>query len=117
MMQTEHRVRVDEPQAFGKVAVLLGGQSAERDISLMSGEAVLKALRARGVDAHPVDAADDLVGILREQHFERAWIALHGRGGEDGTVQGLLEIHGYSLYRQRHQGFGHQHGQAAHEAD
>ena len=94
MMRTEQRVRVDEPQTFGKVAVLLGGQSAERDISLMSGEAVLKALRTRGVDAHPVDAAEDLVGILREQRFERAWIALHGRGGEDGTVQGLLEILG-----------------------
>ena len=92
----ESRVKVDDPRRFGKVAVLLGGQSAEREISLMSGAAVLKALRGQGVDAHRVDAADDLVATLQAGAFDRAWIALHGRGGEDGTVQGLLEFLGIS---------------------
>jgi len=86
------RVRIDAPHQFGKVAVLLGGNSAEREISLLSGAAVYKALRARGIDAHQLDAADDLVAALQSGAFDRAWIALHGRGGEDGTVQGLLEF-------------------------
>ena len=94
MTMGEQRVRVDDPRRFGKVAVLLGGRSSEREISLMSGAAVLKALRTRGVDAHRVDAADDLVATLQSGAFDRAWIALHGRGGEDGSVQGLLEIMG-----------------------
>ena len=76
---------------FGKVAVLLGGKSAEREISLMSGNGVLQALRAKSVDAHPFDpAARDLFELKRE-NFARCFIALHGRGGEDGTVQGALE--------------------------
>ena len=79
---------------FGKVAVLLGGRSAEREISLMSGNGVLKALRAKGVDAHPFDpAARDLFELKREG-FARCFIALHGRGGEDGTLQGALEVLG-----------------------
>ncbi|KON81063.1 D-alanine--D-alanine ligase [Azoarcus sp. PA01] len=77
---------------FGKVAVLLGGTSAEREVSLMSGGAVLAALQAAGVDAHGFDPAQQDLHILKEQGFERAFIALHGRGGEDGTVQGLLEL-------------------------
>ncbi|WP_169200025.1 D-alanine--D-alanine ligase [Aromatoleum buckelii] len=77
---------------FGKVAVLLGGTSAEREVSLMSGGAVLAALQAAGVDAHGFDPAQQDLHILKEQGFDRAFIALHGRGGEDGTVQGLLEL-------------------------
>src|SRR5437879_12965623 len=76
---------------FGKVAVLLGGRSAEREISLMSGNAVLKALRAKGVDAHPFDPAERDLFDLRRDGFARCFIALHGRGGEAGTVQGALE--------------------------
>jgi len=77
---------------YGKVAVLLGGRSAEREISLLSGHAVLGALQAAGVDAHAVDAADaSLLEQLTGGGFTRAFIALHGRGGEDGVIQGLLE--------------------------
>jgi len=76
---------------FGKVAVLLGGPSAEREISLLSGNAVLKALRERGVDAHPFDPAERNLHGLVTDGFARAFIALHGRFGEDGTVQGALE--------------------------
>jgi D-alanine-D-alanine ligase len=76
---------------FGKVAVLLGGPSAEREISLLSGNAVLKALRERGVDAHPFDPAERNLFDLSRDGFARAFIALHGRFGEDGTVQGALE--------------------------
>jgi len=79
---------------FGKVAVLLGGKSAEREVSLMSGNAVLKALRAKGVDAHPFDPAERDLFDLRREGFARCFIALHGRGGEDGTVQGALEVLG-----------------------
>lgn len=76
---------------FGKVAVLLGGKSAEREVSLKSGGMVLKALRSRGVDAHAFDPAERSLEDLVKQKFERAFIALHGRFGEDGTVQGILE--------------------------
>ena len=79
------------PEAFGKVAVLLGGPSAERQISLLSGNAVLKALRERGVDAHPFDPAERNLAELASEGFARVFIALHGRFGEDGTVQGALE--------------------------
>jgi D-alanine-D-alanine ligase len=76
---------------FGKVAVLLGGKSAEREVSLKSGSMVLAALRKKGVDAHPFDPKDrDLQDLLRER-FARVFIALHGRFGEDGTIQGVLE--------------------------
>ncbi|MCU4121907.1 D-alanine--D-alanine ligase [Variovorax sp. N23] len=81
-------------QSFGKVAVLFGGTSAEREISILSGTGVLEALRARGVDAHAFDPAErDLVELKREG-FARCFIALHGRHGEDGTVQGALELLG-----------------------
>ncbi|MBL8471828.1 MAG: D-alanine--D-alanine ligase [Rhodocyclaceae bacterium] len=79
---------------FGKVAVLMGGSSAEREISLMSGTAVLNALRARGVDAHAFDPAATSPCALRELGYARCFIALHGRGGEDGTLQGVLDILG-----------------------
>ena len=79
---------------IGKVAVLMGGSSAEREVSLMSGGGVLKALQSKGVDAHAFDPAErDLVELKRDG-FERAFIALHGRHGEDGTVQGALELLG-----------------------
>ena len=77
--------------SFGKVAVLLGGKSAEREVSLKSGGMVLKALRSRGVDAHGFDPAERSLEDLVKQKFQRAFIALHGRFGEDGTVQGILE--------------------------
>ncbi len=88
------RVRIDDPAGFGKVAVLLGGRSAEREISLMSGKAVLDGLLRSGVDAHAVDPAEGLTGALSSGGFDRVWIALHGRGGEDGSLQGLLEVLG-----------------------
>ena len=94
MTAGETRFRIDDPVAFGKVAVLLGGDSAEREISLMSGQAVHGALVERGVNAHAVDTQRDLVRTLESGRFDRAWIALHGRGGEDGTIQGLLEFMG-----------------------
>jgi len=76
---------------FGKVAVLLGGDSSEREISLLSGNAVLKALVRRGVDAQAFDPGIKPVQDLVSAGFERAWIALHGPGGEDGLIQGALE--------------------------
>ena len=76
---------------FGKVAVLLGGPSAEREISLLSGNAVVKALREQGVDAHPFDPAQRNLHELVDEGYQRVFIALHGRFGEDGTVQGALE--------------------------
>jgi D-alanine-D-alanine ligase len=79
---------------FGKVAVLMGGRSAEREVSLMSGAGVLAALRARGVDAHAFDPAERPMDDLRREGFTRVFIALHGRFGEDGTVQGALELLG-----------------------
>ena len=76
---------------FGKVAVLLGGKSAERPVSLKSGGMVLAALRSRGVDAHAFDPSTQGIDVLLAQRFDRVFIALHGRFGEDGTVQGALE--------------------------
>ena len=77
---------------MGRVAVLMGGPSAEREISLISGKAVLSALRSRDVDAHPFDPAERELFELKREGFARAFIALHGRFGEDGTVQGALEV-------------------------
>ena len=79
---------------FGKVAVMYGGRSAERAVSLKSGEMVLAALRSRGVDAHPFDPAERPLEQLVAQGFERVFIALHGGHGEDGTMQGALEVLG-----------------------
>ena len=78
--------------ALGRVAVLMGGDSAEREISLMSGTGVLEALGSRGVDAHAFDPAQRPLTDLRTEGFDRVFIALHGRHGEDGTVQGALEL-------------------------
>ena len=86
--------RVSNAADFGRVAVLLGGSSSEREVSLMSGKDVLAALKGRGVDAHGFDPAERDLTTLREEKFQRAWIALHGPGGEDGTVQGALEFLG-----------------------
>jgi D-alanine-D-alanine ligase len=79
---------------FGKVAVLLGGRSAEREVSLRSGGMVLSALRAKGVDAHPFDPRERALDALIAERFDRVFIALHGRYGEDGTIQGALELLG-----------------------
>jgi len=79
---------------FGKVAVVMGGQSAEREVSLNSGGCVLKGLLEAGVDAHGVDADSQLIEKLKEEKFDRVFLILHGRGGEDGTVQGALEYAG-----------------------
>jgi D-alanine-D-alanine ligase len=83
--------RVSAAAEFGKVAVLLGGDSTEREISLLSGHAVLAALKRRGVDAHAFDPQERAVQALVSEGFDRAWIALHGPGGEDGLMQGALE--------------------------
>ncbi|MFW5409534.1 D-alanine--D-alanine ligase [Pectobacterium brasiliense] len=77
-----------------KVAVLLGGTSAEREVSLLSGQAVLAGLKEAGINAHAVDTRDVSVTTLKEEGFTKVFIALHGRGGEDGTLQGVLEFLG-----------------------
>jgi len=83
-----------DPKSLGKVAVLLGGSSAERDISLLSGGGVLAALQSQGVDAHAFDPSERELTELKHEGFARCFIALHGRHGEDGTVQGALELLG-----------------------
>src|ERR1700752_1019464 len=92
--QPERLRRVSDPRDFGRVAVLLGGDSSEREISLLTGNAVLEALKSRGVDAHPFDTRSLPLSDLLAARFERVWIALHGPGGEDGTLQGALEYLG-----------------------
>ena len=82
------------PRDFGKVAVLMGGRSAERAVSLKSGERVLAALKAKGVSAHAFDPKERAIGGLVEERFDRAFVILHGRYGEDGTIQGALELLG-----------------------
>lgn len=79
---------------FGKVAVLFGGESAEREVSLNSGKAVLEALQKQGVDAHAFDPKGQDVHLITEQNFDRVFIVLHGRGGEDGSLQGALNYMG-----------------------
>ncbi|MFZ1862281.1 MAG: D-alanine--D-alanine ligase, partial [Candidatus Competibacter sp.] len=93
-MQQIQQTTVTDPAAFGKVAVLMGGWSAEREVSLKSGAAVLAALRAREVNAHGIDADRAVLNALAAGKFDRAFIILHGRGGEDGVVQGALEMLG-----------------------
>jgi D-alanine-D-alanine ligase len=83
--------RASVPADFGKTAVMLGGDSSEREISLLSGNAVLAALKRRGVDAHAFDPLSRPIQALRSEGFDRVWIALHGPGGEDGAMQGALE--------------------------
>jgi D-alanine-D-alanine ligase len=87
-------MRITDPLAFGRVAVVMGGDSAERSVSLDSGRNVLEALRARGVDAHPVDGVTALLDAIRGGHYARVFNILHGRGGEDGVLQGALEALG-----------------------
>ena len=79
---------------FGKVAVLLGGTSAEREVSLKSGQAVLEALYSKGVDAHALDACEHVVEHLKAGGYDRAFVVLHGRGGEDGVIQGAMDLIG-----------------------
>ena len=93
MQQIQQRV-VNDPAAFGKVAVLMGGWSAEREVSLRSGQAVQAALLAGGVNAHGIDADRAILTTLEDGDFDRAFIILHGRGGEDGVIQGALELLG-----------------------
>ena len=81
-------------KAFGRVAVLYGGKSAEREVSLKSGRAVIEALSSAGVDVVAIDVGDDLLDRLQNEKIDRAFIILHGRGGEDGSMQGLLECLG-----------------------
>jgi D-alanine-D-alanine ligase len=88
---TEERRVVNDAGEFGRVAVLFGGASAEREVSLETGSAVLAALQARGVDAHGWDPAEHTLQELGDARFERVWIALHGPGGEDGAIQGALQ--------------------------
>ena len=80
-----------DPASLGKVGVLFGGRSAERDVSIMSGTGVLNALKSRGIDAHPFDPGTQSLAELAAQNFDRVFIALHGRYGEDGSLQGALE--------------------------
>ncbi|HZO23552.1 MAG TPA: D-alanine--D-alanine ligase [Steroidobacteraceae bacterium] len=86
--------RASAASEFGHVAVLLGGDSSEREISLLSGNAVLEGLLRRGIDAHAFDPGEQALSTLLDERFDRVWIALHGPGGEDGTVQGALEYLG-----------------------
>jgi D-alanine-D-alanine ligase len=83
--------RAIEPRSFGRVGVLFGGRSSEREVSIMSGSGVLAALQSRGVDAHAFDPGAHSLGELEAARFDRVFIALHGRFGEDGTIQGVLE--------------------------
>jgi len=85
--------RIDDPRAFGRVAVVMGGRSAEREVSLDSGRNVLAALKARGVDAHAIDGIPALLDAVRAGHFARVFNILHGQhgGGEDGVLQGALQ--------------------------
>ena len=83
-----------DPKRFGKVAVLLGGTSAEREVSLKSGQLVVQGLRAAGVDAHPFDPAERPLSALKDEGFVRAFNALHGGYGENGQIQGALDFYG-----------------------
>ena len=83
-----------DAKALGKVGVLFGGRSAEREISLISGSGVLQALKSKGIDAHAFDPAERSLAELAAEKFDRVFIALHGRYGEDGTLQGALELLG-----------------------
>ncbi|SFF61008.1 D-alanine--D-alanine ligase [Fontimonas thermophila] len=88
------RVRVTDPKVFGRVAVLMGGWSSERQVSLWSGQGVADALRSRGVDVVAIDATPDNVLQLKAQGIDRVFNVLHGTGGEDGTLQAVLELQG-----------------------
>ena len=85
------RIEISDAADFGRVAVMYGGISSEREISLQSGKAVLDALLERGVDAHAWDPAENTLADFAAAGYDRVWIALHGPGGEDGAIQGALE--------------------------
>jgi D-alanine-D-alanine ligase len=87
----EQRYQIREASDFGRVAVMLGGDSSEREVSLDTGTAVLKALQSKGVDAHAWDPAENTLVEFADAGFDRVWIALHGPGGEDGALQGALQ--------------------------
>lgn len=87
----QHDSQIARPSS-GRIAVLMGGKSAEREISLLSGNAVLNGLKKKGVDAFAIDVGDNLVAQLQREKFDKIFNMLHGRGGEDGTLQGLLEM-------------------------
>lgn len=87
----EQRYVVKDAAEFGRVAVMLGGHSSERDVSLDTGAAVLKALQGKGIDAYAWDPAEKSIAKFVDARFDRAWIALHGPGGEDGALQGALQ--------------------------
>lgn len=89
--QTEQRNVVESATEFGRVAVMFGGHSTERDVSISSGEAVLEALQSRDVDAVGWDPAEHAMAEFADAGFDRVWIALHGPGGEDGSLQGALQ--------------------------
>lgn len=91
MNGSEHNMTDGNASEFGKVGVLFGGRSAEREVSMMSGSGVLAALKSKGIDAHAFDPAERSLADLAAQRFDRVFIALHGRYGEDGTLQGALE--------------------------
>jgi len=91
MQLDESRTVIDDATAFGRVAVMLGGNSSEREVSLDSGSAVLRSLVSRGVDAHAWDPAEKSIPEFAVAGFDRVWIALHGPGGEDGALQGALQ--------------------------
>ncbi|MDH4274322.1 MAG: D-alanine--D-alanine ligase [Gammaproteobacteria bacterium] len=93
-MSSQRKYTARPAQEYGKVAVLMGGLSAEREVSLKSGKAVFDALKKSGVDAHAVDVGRDIIQVLERGRFDRAFNILHGRGGEDGTIQGALELLG-----------------------
>ncbi len=93
-MNDKNKLKQIDARSMGKVAVLMGGSSAEREVSLMSGGGVLQALQSRGVDAHAFDPSTSNMSELKTHGYDRCFIALHGRHGEDGTVQGALELLG-----------------------
>ncbi len=93
-MQSSHSNEPIDVKQFGRVAVVMGGWSAEREVSLSSGAQILEALQRQGVDAHGVDADKKFVSTLLQQKFDRVFLILHGKGGEDGTVQGALDLAG-----------------------
>jgi D-alanine-D-alanine ligase len=88
------RKRVTDPKAFGRVALLMGGWSAEREVSMWSGQGILEALQKRGVDVTAIDADREAILTLGKQGYDRAFNILHGTGGEDGTVQAVLDLQG-----------------------
>ena len=100
----------NNPEQFGRVAVMMGGTAAERPVSLRSGAAVYEALKRKGVDAVAIDVTGNPVEALQGVAIDRVFNIIHGRGGEDGVLQGVLEAMQITLYRQRRAGVGIEHG-------